>query len=184
MATFSYAVDPPSRVDADVLVLPIFEGPEAGPGVKDVRGVDLLALYGEAKLKGKRGEALTIPNAGIDGLRARSVLLLGLGKREQVTATTLRRAIGRVAPQLAKRTRLATTLPQAAGRSAEDAVQATVEGIVLGSYRFDAYKTGTTRNGPPEKPALESTTVLGSPRWDARAMRQAVTRARVVAEPM
>jgi leucyl aminopeptidase len=182
VATFTYSTDPPTKAAVDVLVLPIFEGPEAGPGVKDVKGADLLALYKEAQLKGKRGETLTVPNVGIEGLAAGSVLLLGLGKREKVNANTLRRAIGRVAPQLAKRKSVATTLPQAAGRSAEDAVQATVEGVLLGSYRFDSYKSGKTENGAPEKPALESVAVLGLPRWNTRTVKQAIARAEIVCD--
>lgn len=182
MVTFAFSADRPSQVPTDVLVLPVFEGLIAGPGIKDVKGVDLLALFAEAKLKGKRGESLTVPNAGIEGLQARAVVVLGLGKKEKVTTSTLRRAIGKVAPQLAKRASVATTLPQVVGRSAEEAVQATVEGILLGAYRFDVYKTGKTRNGLPDKPALASVTVIGSPRWNARAVKAAMSRAEVVSE--
>jgi leucyl aminopeptidase len=182
VTTFSFRTDPPTHVRVDVLVLPMFEGPEAGPGVKDVKGADLTRLYGEAGLKGKRGEMLTVPNVGIEGLAAGSVLLLGLGKKEKVNTNTLRRAIGRAAPSLAKRKSVATTLPQAVVRSAEDAVQATVEGIVLGSYRFDSYKSGKTAEGAPERPALESVEVLGPSRWNARAVRQAIARAEIVSD--
>jgi leucyl aminopeptidase len=169
--TFVYSTDPPASVRTDVLVLPVYEGPEAGPGVKDVKGTDLLALYAEAKLKGKRGEPLLVPNTGGLGVAARSVLLVGVGKRREVTTDSLRRALGRVAPQLAKRRTMATTFPQLVGRSPEDAVQATVEGLLLGSYRFDRYKSGKDED-QPEKPALRTVTVLGSPRWTGRAVVQ------------
>jgi leucyl aminopeptidase len=169
--TFVYSTDPPDSVRTDVLVLPVYEGPEAGPGVKDVKGTDLLALYAEAKLKGKRGEPLLVPNTGGLGVAAGSVLLVGVGKRREVTTDSLRRALGRVAPQLAKRRTVATTFPQVVGRSPEDAVQATVEGLVLGSYRFDRYKSGKDED-QPEKPALRTVTVLGSPRWTGRGVVQ------------
>ncbi len=171
MPTFVYSTDPPASVRTDILVLPVYEGPEAGPGVKDVKGTDLLALYAEAKLKGKRGEPLLIPNTGGLGVAARSVLLVGVGKRREVTTDSLRRALGRVAPQLAKRRTMATTFPQLLGRSPEEAVQATVEGLLLGSYRFDRYKSGKDED-QPEKPALRTVTVLGSPRWTGRAVVQ------------
>jgi len=167
--TFVYSTDSPATVRADVLVLPIFEGPEAGPGIKDVKGADLLALYAEAKLKGKKGEPLLVPNTGGLGVAAKSVLLVGVGKRRDVTTDSLRRALGRVAPQLAKRRTVATTFPQVVGRSPEDAVQATVEGVLLGAYRFDRYKSGKNEDHP-EKPALRTVTVLGSPRWTGRAV--------------
>jgi len=52
--TFVFSTDRPTDLDVDVLVLPVFEGPEAGPGVKDVRGIDLLGLFSAAGSKGKR----------------------------------------------------------------------------------------------------------------------------------
>jgi len=173
VATFVYSTDPPATVRADVLVLPVFEGPEAGPGIKDVKGADLLALYAEAKLKGKKGEPLLVPNTGGLGVAAKSVLLVGVGKRRDVTTDSLRRALGRVAPQLAKRRTVATTFPQVVGRSPEDAVQATVEGVLLGAYRFDRYKSSKNEDHP-EKPALRTVTVLGSPRWTGRAVVRSI----------
>jgi leucyl aminopeptidase len=175
--TFAYSTDSPARVRADVLVLPVFEGPEAGPGLRDVKGVDLLALYSNAKLKGKLGESLLVPNTGAEGLAAGSVLLVGLGKKAKVTTDVVRRAIGKVAPQLAKRTTVVTTIAQAVGRSAEDAIQATVEGVLLGSYRFDRYKSKKN-----DAPALGTVTLLGSARWNTRAAKAAIERAQIVAD--
>ena len=175
MTTFRYATDAPTAVAADVLVLPVFEGPEAGPGVKDVKSLDLLALYRDAKLKGKPGETLLVPNTAADELAASSVLLVGLGPKAKATTDTVRRALGRVAPQLAKRTSVVTTLAQAAPRGGEDSVQAAVEGLILGAYRFVAYKSD---KGDP--PALETVTLLGVPRWDAKAAKAAIARAEIV----
>ncbi|HSJ50248.1 MAG TPA: leucyl aminopeptidase, partial [Actinomycetota bacterium] len=131
---------------------------------------------GAAGNTGKRGESLLVPNAGIDDVEASAVLLLGVGGRRDAGPDACRRAIGRVAAQLAKRRRVATTLPQIAGRAFEDAVQATVEGLLLGSYRFDRYKS----NG--EKRPLEAVEILGGARADARAAKAALTRGQVVAE--
>jgi leucyl aminopeptidase len=181
VATFSFSTDAPAQAVADVLVLPIFEGPEAGPGVRELRGVDLLGAYADARLRGKRGESLLVPNLGLDGVAARSIMLLGIGPRSDVSPDALRRAIGRVAPQLAKRESIATTLAQAAGRSAEDAIQAVVEGLLLGSYRFTAYKSGQIED-TPQKPALKRVTVIGSARWDAGAAKAALGRGAVVAQ--
>jgi leucyl aminopeptidase len=181
VTSFDYSTDPPASVHADVLVLPVYEGPEPGPGVREVKGADLLAVYAGAKLKGKRGETLLVPNTGNLGVQADSVLLVGMGERRSADADAVRRAIGKVAPQLSKRTSVATTLPQAGGRAAEDAVQATVEGLLLGSYRFTRYKSGTDGDAP-QTPALQTVTVLGVPRWDARAMKAAVARGEVVSD--
>ena len=116
MAEFILSTASASEVAVDLLVLPVFEGPEPGPGVRDVREIDLMGAYAAAKHTGKRGEILRVPGLGKVG--ATTVLLVGLGPRGKTTTDTLRRAIGRVAPQLAKHETAATTLPQAVGRSA------------------------------------------------------------------
>jgi len=174
--TLSFSTKNPASVPADVLVLPVFEGPERGPGIRDVEGIDLLAVFREAGLTGKPGESLLVPNTGIDGLAARGVFLVGLGRRAQASPDACRRAIGRVAPRLVKQARVATTLPQVARRAAADAAQATVEGLLLGSYRFDRYKSSS------ETPRLEELVVLGPDRWSASAIRGALRRGEVVAE--
>ncbi len=175
MTTFAYATAAPASVDCDVLVLPVFEGPEPGPGVRDVKGIDLLGLYAGAALEGKRGEHLLVPNTGVEGLAARSVMLLGVGPKAESGSQAVRRAIGKVAAQLAKRGSVATTLAQAGGRNPAEAAQAVVEGLLLGSYRFDRYKTS-----PEAPPRWETVTVLGPARWDAKAVRAALNRGQVV----
>jgi leucyl aminopeptidase len=180
VTTFSFSTDAPGQVAADVLVLPIFEGPEAGPGVRELRA-DLLRAYADAKLRGKRGESLLVPNLGLDGVQARAVMLLGVGPKDEVSADALRRSIGRVAAQLVKRESVATTLAQAAPRAGEDAVQAVVEGLILGGYRFTQYKSGKTKDAP-QKPALKRVTVVGSARTDATGAKAALRRGQVVAE--
>ena len=70
-------------------MLPIFEGPEPGPGVRDVKGLDLIGLYRAAGYKGKRGETLLVPNTGIDGLTAAAVVLAG-GRQARATRARTR----------------------------------------------------------------------------------------------
>jgi cytosol aminopeptidase family protein len=95
--TFTFSTQSPASVKADVVVLPVYEGPEPGPGVRDVKGLDLIGLYRAAGYKGKRGETLLVPNTGIDGLTASAVVLAGVGKRGDASPDACRRAIGRVA---------------------------------------------------------------------------------------
>ncbi len=175
MPTFSFSTKNPASISADVLVLPVFEGPEAGPGVRDVKGVDLLTVFREAGLTGKRGESLLVPNTGVEGLAAHGVLLVGMGRRAGASADACRRTMGKLAPRLVRQARVATTLPQVAARAAADAAQATVEGLLLGSYRFDRYKSS------PEAPELEELIVLGPDRWSASAIKNALRQGEVVA---
>src|SRR5438132_10989891 len=103
MPTFQFQTTSPAEAAADVLVLPIFEGPEGGPGVKEVGAAldaDLVAVYRENRLRGRLGEALTVPTLG--KLQVKTVLLVGLGPRQEATTDTLRRGIGRVARRVAR----------------------------------------------------------------------------------
>jgi leucyl aminopeptidase len=177
--TFTFSTDRPTDLAVDVLVIPVFEGPHAGPGVKDVKGLDLMGLYAGAGLKGKRGEALLVPNTGTDGLAAKGVLLLGVGAKDKADPDACRRAAGRVAGQLAKRKSVATTLPQIVrGADAPAAVQATVEGLLLGSHRFDRYKSKADGRAP----RLGKVTLVGAGSADAKAAKAAIARGQVVAE--
>ena len=179
MPTFSFSTDRATDQDVDLLVLPIFEGPEAGPGVKDVKAIDLLEQFKASGAKGKRGESLLVPNTGDESLAAKAVLLVGVGPKDGATPDACRRAIGRVAGQLARRRTVATTLPQIVRpKDQVDAVQATVEGVLLGSYRFDRYKSKA--DGAARR--LGKVTVLGAGKADATPAKDAIRRGEVIAE--
>jgi leucyl aminopeptidase len=182
MPTFQFQATSPAEVVVDVLVLPIFQGPEGGPGVKEAGaalGTDLTVLFGENGIRGRLGEALTVPTLG--KLPSRTVLLVGLGPRSGATTDTLRRGMGRVARRVARFRSAATTFPQAAGRNVTDAVQATVEGLLLGSYRFTRFKTREDEESG-EPPVLATVMLLGPGRWDGREAREGIRRGEVVSE--
>ena len=174
MTTFTYSSDAPAKVRAGVLVLPVFQGPVPGPGVKEV---GLERAYRDAKLTGKPNENLLVIRRDGDRFSAGAVLLVGVGDKAAFNPTTMRRALGRVAGSLGRFGTAASTFPQAAGaRDLAASAQATVEGIVLGGYRFDRYKTAKAG------PSLTRVTVLGSARANAKAAREAIRRGRIVAE--
>jgi leucyl aminopeptidase len=163
------------EIAAGVLVVPVFEGPEPGPGVKETR---LLDAYEAAKLSGKPGEQLLVPKRRIDRFEVDAVLLVGVGPKEDFDLVAMRRALGKVAPGLRRFETVATTFPLVFGaRQAADSLQAALEGLALGAYRFDRYKTGAT-----DEAKLTAITALGSPRWDPKVMKAAATRADVIVD--
>jgi leucyl aminopeptidase len=91
--------------------------------------------------KGKRGETLLVHPA--DGLGARRLLLIGLGEEgkagadtwREVAALALRDAQGR------RSQRVALLVPSVRRAEQGRLAQALAEGAVLGSYRFDRYRT-------------------------------------------
>ena len=174
MPKFQFATTSAAEASAALLVLPVFEGPEAGPGVEDAGralGADLVGAVRDNNLKGRFGETLTVPTFG--RLPATTVLLVGLGKRRDVRPDTLRRAMGKVARTASRFESVATTLARAA-RPPSEAVQAVVEGLLLGSYRFDRFKSASLDGDAPDRPALQIVTLLGVDERDA-ARRAEVT---------
>ncbi|MEP7060157.1 MAG: leucyl aminopeptidase [Actinomycetota bacterium] len=171
MTTYSFSTEPARSAAAGALILPIFDGGDAGPGVTAA----LATSYAAAHLTGKEGEKLLI--AGASGFAADAVVLLGCGKKVDFTITAMRRALGRAAAELGMFGSVATTLPMAFGaKEAAAAAGAAVEGLALGAYRFTTYKT------TKDKPALKKAVVLGAARWDAKAASAAVKRAAIVTE--
>jgi leucyl aminopeptidase len=182
MPRFEFETTSPPEHPADLLILPYFAGPEAGPGLRELGkelGADLGAVMKDNGLRGGLGETLTVPTLG--RAKPANVLLLGLGKRAEVTPDRIRRAVGKVASRAAGYRRVSTTLAEAARGSWEEAAQALVEGLLLGSYRFDRYKVRPIEENS-QKPLLETVTVLGSSRWDARKARTALRRGEIFAE--
>jgi leucyl aminopeptidase len=172
----------PGDVQAGVMVLPVFEGssgPEPGPGVKEL---GLLDAFAAAKLTGKKDDSLVVPKRAGDRFAADAALLVGVGPKDSFDTTTARRALGKVGPTVRRFGSAATTFALAFGtRDAADGVQAAAEGLGLGAYRFDRYKS--SNNGSKNDGGiLAKATVLTSARWDERAVRDAVKRADVLVD--
>jgi leucyl aminopeptidase len=91
------------------------------------------------------------------GLPARRVLLLGLGKRAQITSDRLRE-LAAIAAQQARElkvARMALALPVADGVSVAEAAYALAEGATLGLYRFGEYKSEQPPAGEAELGLIE-----------------------------
>ena len=183
MPRFEYKTVSPAEQAADLLILPFYQGPETGPGVRETGKAiqaDLVAMLRDNGAKGRLGETFGVPTFG--RLKAGTVLLVGLGPKDEVDADRVRRAAGKIATRVNRYRRVATTLPAAAGGSREDAVQAFVEGLVLGGYRFERYKGNSKDDDGDEPPRLDRVTILGSDRGDARAASEAIKRGEILAE--
>ena len=182
MPRFEFATGSSADAEAELLLLPYFDGPEHGPGLREVGRVlevDPIALLRENRLTGRFGEAFTVPTFGRG--RSGTVMLLGLGNRSEVDADVVRRAVGKVAPRVVRYVTVAATLPQAVRGGWQEAVQSFVEGLLLGAYRFDRYKVRPIEEDG-QRAELDRVTVLGSSRWDARGAREAIRRGEVFSD--
>jgi leucyl aminopeptidase len=152
----------PADVAADLLVVGLFEGQDLPAEMASARG---------AKEARGRFKALT----PLHPERPARALVVGLGNREDLDAERARVAAA-LAVQEAGRVEarsLAWLLPDS-----EDAVETAagvVTGTLLGSYRFDRFRSADPDEPPP--PAVESLALLGPAQ-----VAEAVEAARVCAE--
>ncbi len=148
----------PERVRCDALAVGVYADRKLTPSaqaIDKILGGALARQAADVDFKGKLGDGWTA-TAG-DGVNAKTVLLVGLGKRDELTIDGVRRAGAVVANKLRSRRSVAVTIVDAVPPSidAGDAVGALAEGMLLGGYSFRRYKSKA------EGPELANVTILG-----------------------
>ena len=137
----------------------------------------LSGLLASGEVKGSIGEQVLLHTLG--RLPAPRVLVVGLGPRQELDTDRVRMAAGEAARRLRKAgaRRIGTMVHGLdAGLDPAEAAQALTEGMLLGLYRFRAYK----RNG--EEPAdVEAVTLLERDRGRLSAIAGGIRRGRVLA---
>lgn len=118
----------------DLLALPFFEGPVAGPGIADAErglGISLEDALRRAGFRGRRGEftRLLVPNGG----STRQVAAVGIGP-QTLGITGVRDAAQRLGVISRDIDSVVTTLGDVGSDDCES-LRATVEGFLLGAYR-------------------------------------------------
>jgi leucyl aminopeptidase len=136
-----------AEVEADLLIVGLHQGEELPAGLADAAGAaDAKAAYRQL--------------ATIHPEKPRRALVVGLGKSEDMDAERARVAAALAAQEAARleAKSLAWLLPG----SGDDAAVAegVVTGTILGSYRFDQFRTPDPDD--PAPPQIESLTLIGS----------------------
>ena len=155
---------------AGTLVVGVLEGKKLSPSAVELDrrgGGSLAAAIAASRFTGKKEETLTI--AAPRGLAHERVILLGLGKAEDLDAQRLRRLGGAVVPAL-NATGTATAaiaVDKLPGSRLDPGAAAAnlAHGAMLRSYRFDKYRT---KEKPEQKPSLKELTVLTAATASAR----------------
>jgi len=154
--------------ECDAIILPVFENEGVGP-YKEIDSI-LNGMMSEAieggEFKGKLKETYLIQTFG--KIKAKKLLLAGLGKRGELTAERLRQAGGKAASILAgagvKKAALSAGLMEDAGLSPV----LFIEGCLLSRYRFRLYKK--EENGKE----MESLAVLSDKEFEEELRRASV----------
>ena len=169
-----------------MLIIPVVStGSDDQPGAAVVAAEPFLTADAVAEIEaGLRALAATgkseqVHRLVVSSLPVASVLTVGLGKpRDDWPEEVVRRAAGTAARSLSNAEAVITTLSELPGAGNLGAV---VEGLVLGGYRFTAFRTAKTA---PKDPGLRRITVLSTAKnakaetADAAAVATAVATAR------
>ncbi len=159
---------PVAEIEADALIVPAWEGGPTSALAREWAE----ALYARGEFRGKPLEIAVLHNPA--GVRAGRIALAGCGPRDRFDAAVLRRAAGAATRHL--KARAARNIAVAAEGLSAEMVAAAVEGVVLGDYEPDRYKTDPDRGTK----RLESA-VIAAPGGGAD-LSAAFERGRVLAE--
>ncbi|HUE87719.1 MAG TPA: leucyl aminopeptidase [Vicinamibacterales bacterium] len=128
----------PSDIDADVVVIPVFQDDPSDRDVWDAAcGGDILASYERGEFSAKPCEQLS---AQPSGWRARRLLLVGVGPRDAFCSERARRAgaCAALTSRLQRRARVGVVVPEG---WRDDAIESLVEGLMLGNYDNGRHKS-------------------------------------------
>ncbi|VXC03901.1 leucyl aminopeptidase [Aeromicrobium sp. 9AM] len=162
MLSVTLSTAKPTTARADALILGIRGDEDKG---------DLAATLDLLGFTGEKGQTVTFPA----GDAAKTSLIVAVALPEEPTAEDLRRATARGVRAVKNATSLAIALHPAG----VDEVEAIAEGVALGAYTYETYKT--KKKGDAKKPKLKSAVIL-SPFARQTTATKAVERAATVAE--
>lgn len=158
-----------AELDSDLHAMVLFDGSDLPPGLADAPGA------GDAKSSFK-SLVVAFPEPG------RRLAVVGLGRHSDLTTERLRVAGSLIAGEAGRRRASSIAMDlEALGESEMGLVEAAAaitEGVVLGSYRFDRFRSADPDDPPP--PDIARLVFGGAP--DADALGPALEAARIAAE--
>jgi len=169
-----------TKIDAGAIIMGFFDGMERPEG--DLAVIDealdgaISQLIGQGEIKGKLNEVTVIHSLG--KLLAARVVVLGLGKRDELSCDRVRMAVGGACRLLQQRgISHAATVALGAGISVDVAAQAVTEGALLGSYSFRRHMTKEAEHGE-----LKQLTIVEADETKLPLLQQGSYKGRVLAE--
>jgi leucyl aminopeptidase len=160
----------PERVKTGLLAFPVREKRLDDPALRRLDrllGGGLAAHIKKSQFTGAEAAALSYGTAGKIG--AAAVLLIGLGKADEINAETWRKAGARARKEAAALGAEEFIFYFAPEKDAEIAAEAVAEGALLASYQFNKY-----RSEAKPRPEVRTMTVIGPGAGRAGALKRAV----------
>jgi len=182
MPSITASSEKPEKISSDVLALPLLDG-KIDPDSSLARVDKLMAgLVREAlkkeEFKGKPGEIKVLHTHY--KIKASYLFIVGLGERKKLDLEHLRKAAGKICQNAeslkAKKVVFEMTEGSKGLLSPEEISQAATEGFILGSYRFQLYKS--KKDGGSSL----SQVILASASKDQGALKKGIRICQVVSE--
>lgn len=176
-------IDDITAIKAGAVIVGFFEGTERLDGnlTNIDRALDgaVSQLIAQGEIKGKLSEITVIHTLG--KLPAARVVIVGLGKKQELTQDRVRGVVAEACRLLQKKgvddIALIPLGSGVAGMSPEKAAQALIEGALLGSYLFRRHMTGKADYGD-----IKQLTVVDADKTILPLLAQGSYRGRVLAE--
>ncbi len=177
-----------TEIETEVLVVNLFEGvtnPGGATGAVDTAiGGLVTKLIADGELTGAASESVLIhtPNSAYPDFTPSRVLVVGLGPADGFDLNGVRRVSASVIRKLRySGAKQAATIVHGAGIGGIDpasSAQAVTEGSLLGSYRFDRYRTVDSKR----RPNIEGLTVVEADSTKLGAIEAGVNKGRVYSD--
>lgn len=166
-------------VEADALVVSIYEGEKANEGALkelDERAGGIVSeMLGTDEMRGKQGDMVYVYRPGT--LRAHRLLLVGAGKREEFSFETVRKVTGSAARFLRSKGARSMAILRRSQLDIGKSAQAAVEGVLLGLFEPDMYKTENK-----EERRIDELILLAATPGSEAALAEGVERGRIIGE--
>ncbi len=166
------------EIECDALVVAVFEGEKPEEGAlaeinKRSNGV-ITSLIETGEFTGKSGESAYVHNPG--DMKARRLLLVGAGKREEFSADNVRKMAGTAARALRGKKARSFAFLRRSQLSIGEGAQAATEGALISLFDPDKYHTSDKTES-----RLEAM-ILAAPDADLDEVKRAIERGRIIAE--
>ncbi len=167
------------EVEADALVVMIYEGEKADEGVlkelSEHTGGVVGEMLGTDEMRGKHGDSVFIYRPG--NLRAKRLLLVGGGKREDLNFDGIRKIAGTATRFLRSKGVHSMAILRRSQLDLERSVQAVVEGALIGLFEPDMYKTESK-----EERRIDEIILITSADGAAETLARGVERGQIIAD--
>jgi leucyl aminopeptidase len=167
-------------VEADALVVTVYQGEKADDGalkeLDDRTGGIVGEMLGSDEMRGKQGDMVYIYRPGKE-IRARRLLLVGAGKREEFSLHTIRKVAGSAARFLRGKGARSMAVLRRSQLDLGNSAQAAVEGVLLGLFEPDMYKTENK-----EERRIDELVLVAASAGSENELARGVERGRIIGE--